>query len=512
MEQTQYQKGAVVTKRRDECRNKCASEGMGTRCGWMRTGLCGWACLSVVLAVPHPWTDRQLCAHGGDPESCSGHGKCDGQLYNTYGINLGAPQGAAPWCQNSNWGSWPGNNSAKCICDEGWDGMACSVHVAAGEVVGENQMPYPEPGKTTFATYAVKDGALKEAGNGVASTTNYGQLQNTFGMCGQNWKFNVQDNLPYEIRADGSVGDRIEGVAAINPLMFGERIVRNYNSKESRPNYPNPTNFEENGTVYNDYQASGAGCGTCFRLHNGPINVTVVIGDRCGGNCLAYPGADVIQGLEKTITEKYGSQVYSRWLANAGRGANWTHVADNEPDILKYLVNSDCSNNFITSGYETGSVADSVAPSTTNGNDVYRVIFVEKLGRDIADHCAHNSHPHFDLSDNVADIICPDEQNCMLTDYEVIACSPIAGVPETGKKKEGYWLNGCDPENFQNCPSDAKWEPSPTSLFQGCLEGVMPDESTEETGDGHNGILHWTLAPTWLLFAMQVVLQLLEMQ
>lgn len=444
--------------------------------------------LSMVHAMPHPWTEFSLCSHGGDPESCTGHGKCDGQLYDSHGINLGAPQGAAAWCQNPHFGTWPGNNTAKCICDEGWDGMACSVHVAAGQTVGENQMPFPKPGEDQFETYAVQGGELQVAGKGVASTTNYGQLQNTFGMCGQNWNFNVQDNLPYEILSDGSVGDRIEGVAAINPLMFGQRIVRNWDSHDNRPNYPNPTNFREDGTVYNDYQASGAGCGTCFRLHNGPINVTVVIGDRCGGNCFAYPGADVIQELEQTITDKYGARAYSRWLANAGRGANWKYVADDEPDIFEHLVNTDCSNNFISTGYETGSVADSMAPSTTDGEDKYRTMFVSKLGRDIADHCAHNSHPHFDLSDNVANVICPEKQNCMLTEFEVVACSPIAGDPQTSKKKEGYWLNGCDSKNFQNCPIDAEWQPPQKSLFQDCLQGNPANETElEGTDSSDNG-------------------------
>jgi hypothetical protein len=216
-----------------------------------------------------------LCLHGGDMMSCSGHGVCAG-------LNDGTGK---PWsqkfdpatnklltgdaCQQSESPSscitstWFTDPTAGCACFDGYTGVACQIPPG----MTENEFGFRrtgDPRGDTVVTHYQYNAAKKElegVDSGTATTTDYAMVENAAGMCGQGENYSIGKYMPYlldpvtdELLRDAK-GDPIavQGAVAVNPMMFGERVLRPYG------HWSNPDPVV-------DSMRAGKGCGTCWKL------------------------------------------------------------------------------------------------------------------------------------------------------------------------------------------------------------------------------------------------------
>ena len=447
----------------------------------------------------HPDTSN-LCLHGGDLMSCSGHGICAGtddglgkpwqQTIGPNGLQVSTecPQDeTGQHCVGPPHTKWFVDPTAACQCYDGWNGVACQIPP------GKTENPYGFY-KTNITHYTpnVTPGAsaadLLVLDTGAATTTNYSQLTNASGMCGQNYEhYHIIDNMPYEIdpttakiKVDANNQPvHIQAGFAINAMMFGERVHR-------------PDLNWANADPVSDGMAAGKGCGTCWKLSktdlSGKVNtLTGVVIDRCGGNCISFPAIfeDPSSPTIRFTDSKSKSTTYPRdqvpddFILFAGKGANWRDMITREKDskgisykpFFAYLTNGDCSNMLFTngappvtgeqsptSGWAAARAASPIAGPVDDPLEYkFRQTFIEWTGNDIVDWCFTADHPHFDVSADEQAILCKNtgehNSNCVADSWEAIPCTAI------GVEDPTYWPNGCDRTSYMNCGSIKKWDP-----------------------------------------------------
>lgn len=428
-----------------------------------------------------------LCLHGGDLMSCSGHGICAGKNngYDKEWKQIIGPDGklsveGGTGCQQTedpgrtvckNTKEWFTDPTAACMCFDGWTGNACQIPPGGSE----NQWGFP-----TAVNLTHYNEALAALDSGTATTSDYSILETAGGMCGQGEKFHLDKNMPYEIDPEtgllklDATGNpiRIQSAFAVNPMMFGERVHR------PGDNWANPN-------PYTDGQAAGKACGSCWKLSkkggDGSVNtLTGVVVDRCGGNCLTYPPISLQNGKYE-----FGSSIFNpadvpeefKKAENSGRGVDWRGMIDRDADVngvryepfFKFLNNIDCSNLMYKAGVQpvegsdspTYNFATARAASPIAGpnskESAYRKTFFKWRGADIVDWCSSNDHPHFDISLYEHKLLCPDTTNgnCVADTWETIPCTAIGfkNTTEPSEMGTGYWPNGCDRNAFLNCGS-----------------------------------------------------------
>lgn len=448
-----------------------------------------------------------LCLHGGDLMSCSGHGICAGND-NGYGTawkqiigadgklsvegGIGCQQTEEPGrtlCKNTK--EWFTDPTAACTCFDGWSGNACQIPPGGSE----NQWGFP-----TAANLSHYNEAIAALDSGTATTSDYSILANAGGMCAQGEKFHLDQNMPYEIDPETGLVKldaagkpiQIQAAFAVNPMMFGERVHR------PGENWANPNPGLDN-------QSAGKACGSCWKLSkqggDGSVNtLTGVVVDRCGGNCLTYPTMNFTNGKYQ-FTDPQGKLVtylpadvpveFTK-VENSGRGVDWRDMIDRFQDVngvyyapfFKYFKNIDCSNLMYDKGVQpvpgfksptynfAAARAASPIADANSKESAYRKTFFKWRGADIVDWCSSNDHPHFDISLDEHKLLCPDTNNgnCVADTWETIPCTAIGfkNTTEPSDMGTGYWPNGCDRNAFLNCGStdaipnwDAKKIPPP---------------------------------------------------
>ena len=447
-----------------------------------------------------------LCLHGGDMMSCSGHGVCAGtdDGYGKPWIQGIGPNGQqmSPGCPQDEThpagmtcpGKWFMDPSAGCQCYDGYTGVACQIP----PLVKENEYGFPLPSNNTFTLY---DNTLSPISAGTATTTDYSPMKTASGMCGQNWQYDITNYMPYELDTNGQVKMvdgkpvRVQAVFAVNPMMFGERVHRPWDS--SVP--PNGTTRSSNPDPFpGDSMAAGKACGSCWRLTStsgadGKLRtLTGVVADRCGGNCLLYPeytsngqGQVSFNGKE-WIDEKDVPEEFLTW---PGMGADWRSMIDKVTDakgvayqpFFQFLSNVDCSNQIMgvgkgaqpiagqvspTAGIAASRAASPIAgPETKEG--MYRNTFISWSGKDIVDWCSSNDHAHFDISNDEHAILCGKSgSNCTADTWEAIPCTAIGYSSPTERIVHNadppVWPFGCDRTSFLNCGDESvipRWAP-----------------------------------------------------
>jgi hypothetical protein len=319
-------------------------------------------------ALPLPWVrdTHSVCAHGGDPSSCTGHGGCSNQGYNYLSMPVGMNGLQSHWPElraaNNTYlrmSDVPLHVRGVCICDEGWAGKACSVNTnAMYEGNNETVDPVTQMALWDGLTFDINGNSKEKPGEkGAAGWSQYMQLTYASGTCAQSWTFNPGQSLPYRLQKEGgSAGgnsssssskkwrftERIQGVTASNNLQYGERVLRQAHG------YPNPSVSCNDGSLSGDWQPSGQNCGQCWEviMHDGQKRTLVAL-DRCGGGCYGYPASGV--------TADDGCKYPERFTKYAGKGANWRRLIDDgETDkCLGLLTRDDCANFFIAQkGFE----------------------------------------------------------------------------------------------------------------------------------------------------------------
>jgi len=236
-----------------------------------------------------------------------------------------------------------------CVCTNGYTGRDCSIPPGG--------FPYPRP---------------------VGAVTQFCQLESggcTPGMC----IGGASNALPSFTNAN--LPDGIMGIAAVNPTLYGSRYA--YSSVRRGIDQ----------TVGGSYSYVGQGCGQCFRLERNSSQVTVVIIDRCAGDCKATQ--------DQTCTPS------GEWERECG-------VCD-----------------------ALGQKSVPVCSCYSTEAKIYNGICNGKNSV-ICDWCAGNDHPHFDLDNTSFNKVCGDQSNrghCELTNIEMIACGPLKGPWPNGHPK-----------------------------------------------------------------------------
>jgi len=167
----------------------------------------------------------------------------------------------------------------------------------------------------------------------------------------------------------------------------------------------NPTFFGERKTGSNqsplgNYVSHGKACGKCMRLTKGKKDRTVLVVDRCAGGC-------------KKMAEQ-----------ESCAGTNHTNI-----DLERQVECTHCFPQFPEHG-QINPLPSGVVP--------------EARGQfQSVDWCAQNDHAHFDVDRGTIEYLCGKDETCTIDDWEEVECSAL----------EGNWRNGCDDDNWSNCPN-----------------------------------------------------------
>jgi len=71
------------------------------------------------------------------------------------------------------------------------------------------------------------------------------------------------------------------------------------------------------------------------------------------------------------------------------------------------------------------------------------------------DWCAQNDHAHFDVDRGTIKYLCAEDQTCTIDKWEEVECNALAG----------NWRNGCDDDNWSNCPDETQLSQWGTSFY-----------------------------------------------
>jgi len=241
--------------------------------------------------------------------------------------------------------------SGACACTDGYTGVDCSVPSGG--------FPYPRP---------------------LGSVTEFCQLETggcTAGMC----IGGSSPSLP--VFTNSNLPEGITGVAAVNPSLYGSRYAYS------------PDRRATNKTVGGAYTTVGQTCGQCFKLTSNITSVTVVVVDRCAGQCRA--------------TQQGTCDTQGEWERECG--------------ICDAL------------GQKSVPVCSCYSPEAKNFNGICN-------GKNsvICDWCSGNDHAHFDLDNTTFNKLCGPQSSrghCDLVAFQSIPCSPL----------KGPWPNGA-PSGF----------------------------------------------------------------
>jgi len=162
-----------------------------------------------------------------------------------------------------------------------------------------------------------------------------------------------------------------------------------------------------------------SGCGKCFRLKKAQKERVVAVVDRCSGSC-----------------------------AVAESGGNC--AVDGSPVDTKKKIGCDKCAAF---------GMDAVNPLPSGIDAKNPGVFKE------VDWCAANDHPHFSVDRSTMEYLCGGAGACTIDLFEEVQCDSI----------EADWDQGCDEENWSNCPSTLEVEMWDSSFFDRDWEGAKED-------------------------------------
>lgn len=227
-------------------------------------------------------------------------------------------------------------SGGKCACTDGYTGRDCSV----------------PPGGFKYAT--------------PATVTQFCQLETggcAAGMCVGGGQFDGS-NLP----------PGVDGVAALNPTLYGSRYAYAAGSGMGVPN-----------TLNGMYSFVGQSCGTCWKLTRASVSIVVTVVDRCAGYCRATTTSPQTCSASADGGKECGECI------QAGQTS---------------APQCSCLSSDHTAGW-CGGVATAHC-----------------------DWCAANDHPHFDLDITAQMKICGDQAYsglCSIDSFQMVACPDMLG-------------------------------------------------------------------------------------